>query len=94
MSSVNPQGFEMPIFDTLVFHPTFEDHQAKAGRRVVTEAEAEQAWYGTREFVRNKKSGRGPYLMVGITGGGRDITVVLLTTRIPTVWCGYTAWDT
>jgi len=35
-----------------------------------------------------------PYLMVGRTGEGRDITVVLLATAEKGAWLAYTAWDT
>lgn len=84
----------MPEFVELVFHPRFEEHQAEAGRRVVTEEEALEAWYGRRRIVRNRKKANGPYLMLGRTMNGRDITMVLLTTPRPAVWCGYTAWDT
>ena len=61
---------------------------------IVTEGEADDAWYGQRQIVRNKKTGAGPYLMIGRTTVGRDITVVPLTTNHPAVWCAYTAWDT
>ena len=84
----------MPKFEILEFHPRYEEHQARAGRRVVTEPETEEAWYGERRIVRNKRTGKGPFLMLGRTDGGRNITVVLLTTKRQSVWCAYTAWDT
>lgn len=84
----------MPDFDVLTFHPRFEEHQAEAGRRVVTEEEALEAWYGRRQVVRNKKSATGTYLMLGRTDAGRSVTVVLVGTSAPGVWQGYTAWDT
>lgn len=85
----------MAEFSELEFHPDFEDHQAAAGRRVVTESEAEEAWYGVRAFVPNRRTRSGaPYLMIGATAGGRRITVVLLRTRRRGVWRAYTAWDT
>jgi len=82
----------VPVFDELEFHPRFEEHQRDGGRRVVTEAEAIEAWYGRRTIVRNRKR-RGRYLLLG-TAWGRDIVVVLLQTRKPHVWQAYTAWDT
>jgi hypothetical protein len=84
----------VPSFDDLIFHSRFEAHQAEAERPIVSEGEAEEVWYRKRRIVRNKKSGRGPYLMIGRTEAGRGITVVLLTTDDPGVWCAYTAWDT
>lgn len=82
----------MPKFDFLMFHENFEDHQAAAGRRVVTEELAEQAWYGQRAFVPNKRSGKGPFLMIGNTDGGHEITVVILATADEDTWQAYTAW--
>ncbi len=84
----------MPTFHDLVFHPDFEAHQAAAGRRVVTLNEADEAWYGERTFVRNRRRRAAQYLMLGRTSGGRDITVVVLGTAIPGTWVAYTAWDT
>jgi len=81
-------------FDDLVFHPDFEGHQSAAGRRVVTVVEADQAWYGQRTFVRNRRRRAGRYLMIGRTDRGRNITVVVLGTANPGTWVAYTAWDT
>ena len=83
----------MPTFDDLVFHPDFEAHQSAAGRRVVTVGEADDAWYGHRTFVRNRRRRDATFLMLGRTTGGRDITVVVLRTAIPGTWVAYTAWD-
>jgi hypothetical protein len=85
---------QMPTFHDLVFHPDFEAHQAAAGRRVVTLNEADEAWYGERAFVRNRRRRAAQYLMLGRTSGGRDITVVVLGTSISGTWVAYTAWDT
>ncbi len=84
----------MPTFDDLVFYPEFEAHQSAAGRRVVTVGEADDAWYGQRTFVRNRRRRAVTYLMLGRTGGGREIMVVVLGTAIPGTWVAYTAWDT
>jgi len=81
----------MPRFDDRRFHPYFEDHQAAAGRRVVTEDEADEVWFGDqRTFIRNRKRA-GSYLMRGLTRGGRHITVVCLVTA-DGAWELYTAW--
>jgi len=56
----------VPRFDYLLFHDRFEDHQAEAGRRIVTAFEVDEIWYGTRRFVRNVKRS-GSYLMTGST---------------------------
>jgi hypothetical protein len=85
---------DLPRFDDLYFHPNFESHQAEKGRRIVTPKEAEEAWFGKRTIVPNRKGQAGPYLLLGRTVGGRDITVVLLRTDQDGTWLGYTAWDT
>jgi hypothetical protein len=84
----------VPDFHDLVFHLDFEGHQAEAGRRVVTQEEAEQAWLAGPMVVPNRRRKRAPYLMVGRTSSGRDVTVVLLATEDPGTWLAYTAWDT
>lgn len=89
-----PEDGDLPHFDDLDFHPNFEGHQAEADRRIVTREEVEDAWFGKRRIVPNRKGQTGPYLLLGRTGGGRDITVVLLPTGEEGRWLGYTAWDT
>lgn len=84
----------MPHFDWLAFHPNFEEHQAEAGRPIVTCAETEEAWYGERRIVPNRKGQRAPYLFLGRTSRPRDITVVLFGTDLDDTWLAYTAWDT
>jgi hypothetical protein len=84
----------MPTFDDLVFHPSFEAHQFAAGRRLVTIEEADDAWYGERTFVRNRRRRAATYLMLGRTAGGREVTIVVLGTAARGTWVAYTAWDT
>jgi hypothetical protein len=84
----------VPHFDWLAFHPNFEEHQAEAARRVVTCDEAEEAWWGERKIIRNRKGQRALYLMLGKTRQPRDITVVLFGTDLDDTWLAYTAWDT
>lgn len=84
----------MPAFDELVFHDNFEEHQAHAGRRVVTRVEALEAWDGRRRMIPNRKRQTGQYLLLGYTAAGRPITVVLLEARARGIWRAYTAWDT
>lgn len=84
----------MPHFDWLVFHPNFEDHQGEADRRIVTCEEAEEAWWGARTIVRNRKGQKAPYLMLGTTSEPREVTVVLFGTDLDDTWLAYTAWDT
>lgn len=83
----------MPRFDFILFHERFEDHQAEADRRIVSESEVDEIWYGNRQFVRNLRRS-GSYLMVGATSAGRAVTVVVLSTNDPESWLAYTAWDT
>lgn len=84
----------MPDFGWLACHPNFEEHQAGSGRRVVTCEEADEAWWGEREVVPNRKGQRAPYLMIGATHRGRRITVVLFGTDLSDTWLAYSAWDT
>jgi hypothetical protein len=84
----------LPTFDLLEFHATYEEHQAQAGRSVVSRSETLEAWSGDRQIVRNKKGRRGKYLMLGCTEAGRAITVVLVETSHSATWMAYTAWDT
>lgn len=84
----------MPRFDELECDPNFEEHQAQTGCRVVTCDEAEEAWYGRRSIVPNRRGRTAPYLLIGTTGAGRDVTVVLLPTDEDGKWVAYTAWDT
>lgn len=84
----------MPTFDDLICDNAFEPHQAIAGRRVVTCDEAMEAWYGARRIVPNRRRRRGPFLMLGRTLAGRDVTVVLLPSADAGTWVAYTAWDT
>jgi len=84
----------VPSFDELVFHENFEEHQAQAGRPVVTREEALEAWDGRRRMVPNRRSQRGQYLMVGYTSASRAVTVLLFEIRPLGWWLGYTAWDT
>jgi len=81
----------VPRFRRPLFHDNFEDHQAAAGRRVVTQEEAEDVWFARREFYANTKR-RGSYLMRGLTPAGRSITVVILPTADPETWLLFTAW--
>ena len=84
----------MPRFDELVFHEHFEDHQAAAKRPVVSERETLEAWDGRRRMVANRRTGRGQYLMVGLTDANRAVTVVLVEAATEGEWVAYTAWDT
>jgi hypothetical protein len=73
--------------------PRFWTTRRAAGRRPVTEDEADDVWFGVREFVPNHgPERRGRYLMRGLTRAGRSITVVLLPTPDSTAWLFYTAW--
>ena len=81
----------MQHFDYRVFHENFEDHQAASGRRVVSEDEVDEVWWGTRRFTRNHRR-PGTFLMEGLTTAGRPITVVVLATSDPLTWLIYTAW--
>ena len=82
----------MPNFDELVFHLDFESHQAGRDRRIVSEPEAEEAWYGERKIVRNRKRRAAQYLVIGKTDAGVPVTIAIQRTNEPGVWLAYTAW--
>jgi hypothetical protein len=82
----------VPEFDWLAFHPNFEQHQEDEGRTVVSCSEVDDVWYGERTIFPNRKTGRGRYLMTGLTRGRRPITVVICGTDLGDTWLAYTAW--
>ena len=83
-----------PAFDEFAISENFEDHQAAGGRAVVTVDEAFEVWNNNPHFRRNRRSGRAQYLMIGLTDGGRLVTVALVEGHRPGLWVAWTAWDT
>jgi hypothetical protein len=81
------------LFLDLYCHGNFEDHQAAAGREVVTCDDALEAWVGEDRVIVPNKSGRAaPYLFRGVIANGRGITVAILESTPYGAWMAYTAW--
>jgi len=83
----------VPTYREQVIADEFEDHQARAGRRIVTVREAQQVWDNGYLPRRNAKGSQDTRLLIGLTDGGRQVTLV--SRHIGDgLWFTYTAWDT
>jgi hypothetical protein len=83
----------VPRFDDLEISDDFEAHQAAAGRPVITDAEALQVWDKGFTVRRNPHGHLDTRLLIGLTDGGRQVTLVAREIR-PGLWFTYTAWKT
>jgi|ERR1700741_2519573 len=68
----------------------------KLGRRGITAWEARQLLWNTKAIVDDHRS---PYwverrLLIGLTNGGRMLTLVIEGTNDPTTWLVVTGWKT
>jgi hypothetical protein len=77
----------------LVIADDFEEHQARAGRRVVTPNEAQQVWDNGFLPRRNVRGASDTRLLIGETDGGRAVTLVARHIG-DGVWLTFTGWDT
>ena len=83
----------MPNFSEQVIADEFEDHQADAGRAVVTANEAQQVWDNGFLPRRNARGDPDTRLLIGSTDGGRRVTLVSRHLGDGN-WFTYPAWDT
>ena len=83
----------MPTYRELVIADDFEDHQARAGRPIVTDREAQQVWDNGFLPRRNVRGAPDTRLLIGQTDGGRRVTLVSRHLGDGT-WLTYNAWDT
>ena len=83
----------MPDFREQIIADDLEEHQAQAGRPVVTAREAQQVWDNGFLPRRNTRGARETRLFIGRTDGGRSVTLVSRDLGNG-VWFTYTAWDT
>jgi hypothetical protein len=83
----------VPSFDQQVIGDEFEEHQAQAGRRIVTAREAQQVWDNGFLPRRNVRGDPDTRLLIGQTDGGRRVTLVSRHLGDGD-WLTYTAWDT
>ena len=84
---------ELSRYVVQVISDHFETHQAKAGRPIVMNREAQQAWDNGFLPRRNTKGAADTRLLIGETDGGRKVTFVSRDLG-DGVWFTYTAWDT
>ncbi len=70
-----------------------ERNTEEIARHGVTAREVEQVLYGEPKFFRNKKRHAAPTIMVGLTRGGRLLTVPIAPTAIEGIWRPATAFD-
>lgn len=83
----------MPTYIEQVIADDFEDHQARAGRSIVTAREAQQVWDGGFLPRRNVRGAADTRLLIGRTAGGRHVT--LISRHLGEgLWLTYNAWDT
>jgi hypothetical protein len=65
----------------------------KLGGRGISEAEAEQLLRNRHTIGRNPRGSGDRRLLVGLTDGGRTLTLVIEATVEPTTWLVITGWD-
>lgn len=83
----------VPTYLEQVIADEFEDHQARAGRPIVTAREAEQVWNGGFQARRNVRGAKDTRFLIGRTAGGRRVTLVSRHLG-EGLWLTYNAWDT
>ena len=65
----------------------------KLGKRGISDREVEQLPPNHHVIGRNPRGGGDRRLMVGMTDGGRVLTLVVEATREPTTWLVITGWE-
>lgn len=83
----------VPTYAQQVISDEFEEHQATAGRRIVTAREAQEMWDNGFLPRRNTRGAPDTRLLIGRTNAGRRVTLVSRHLGDGT-WFTYTAWDT
>jgi hypothetical protein len=83
----------VPTYAEQVISDEFEDHQARAGRQIVTVREAQEVWDNGFLPRRNSRGDPATRLLIGRSDGGRRITLVSRQLG-DGIWFTYTAWDT
>jgi hypothetical protein len=83
----------VPRYVEQIIADEFEQHQADAGRRVVTAREAQQVWDNGFLPRRNAQGAENTRLLIGKTDGGRQVTLVSRDLG-DGYWFTYTAWNT
>jgi hypothetical protein len=65
----------------------------KLGAREISEAEAEQLLRNINAIGPNPRGGEERRLLVGLTDGGRALTLVVERTLEPSTWLVITGWN-
>lgn len=72
----------------------FDDYNEEELRRHgISPIEVMQMLENAFTIRRNKKSGSGDRQLIGVTNGGRRVTVILASTPVPDRWRPVTGWD-
>ena len=83
----------MPPYREQVIADDFEDHQARAGRPIVSAPEAQQVWDNGFLPRRNVRGTSDTRLLIGRTDGGCRVTLVSRHLGRGS-WLTYNGWDT
>jgi len=83
----------VPRYEAHILASEFEEHQARSGRPVVTNREAQQVWDNGFRPRRNVRGAADTRLLIGMTDGGRAVTLVSRHVG-DGIWWTYNAWDT
>jgi hypothetical protein len=83
----------VPSYQEQVVADEFEEHQARAGRPIISAREAQQVWDNGFLPRRNVRGAQDTRLLIGRTDGGRQVTLVSRHLG-EGIWMTYTAWDT
>jgi hypothetical protein len=83
----------VPAYVELLISDDFEDHQARARRRIVTAREAQEVWDNGFLPRLNARGAQDTRLLIGRTDGGRRVTLIGRHLG-DGLWFIYTAWDT
>lgn len=66
----------------------------KLGARGISDTEADQLLRNRHVIGRNPRGSGDRRLLVGLTDGGRALTLVIEATAEPTTWLVITGWET
>jgi hypothetical protein len=83
----------VPRYLRLLLSEDFEEHQARAGRPIVTYREAMQVWDNGFLPRRSRRGDANRRFLIGETDGGRKVTIVARHLGEGD-WMAWTAWDT
>jgi hypothetical protein len=71
----------------------FDEHEAEMARHGVSAIEVFQVLEADYRLFRNKRNRAAEYVMIGVSYGGRLLTVPLARTAVPGRWRPATAWE-